>query len=166
MAVVAPIPKASVGTAIDGSTSTNGSGVFGESTGASGVGVYGNAPGGGYAMFANGNTGQARDKGGFVKAMAYINRDGTIGRCYNGLTGSSNGNCGFAATNILLGLYTVDFGFQVNDRFYSITPGGPGLDHSAGFLTNCDTCVNTLYFYTQKVVVSGQDTTSVMIIVY
>jgi len=121
----------SVGTAIDGSTSTNGSGVFGESTGASGVGVYGNAPGGGYAMFANGNTGQARDKGGFVKAMAYINRDGTIGRCYNGLTGSSSGNCGFAATHILLGLYTVDFGFQVNDRFTVATS-----DHDV-----CDTVV-------------------------
>jgi|SRR5437879_6895960 len=51
------VQDTSVGTAVDGTTSTNGSGVFGQSTGASGFGVYGDAPGGGYAIYANGNTG-------------------------------------------------------------------------------------------------------------
>jgi hypothetical protein len=70
----------------------------------------------------NGHLTQARDKGGLVKAMVYIGSDATILRCYNGITGSSSGNCGFSVgRGFSAGNYVVDFGFQINDRFYSIS---------------------------------------------
>ena len=48
---------------------------------------------------SGGNVSQNRDKGGLVKAMVYVNADGTILRCYNGITGASTGNCGFSISN-------------------------------------------------------------------
>jgi hypothetical protein len=122
-------------------------GVQGVSTGAGGVGVrgdgttgvYGTSPNGtgvtgesatGYAMYANGNAGQARDKGGFVKAMLYVNpflpASQYIVRCYNGQTNSSTGNCGFTMTRSNVGLYEINFGpgFTISDRFFSLTPEG------------------------------------------
>lgn len=69
-----------------------------------------------------GNILQARDKGGLVKAMIYVNANGTVIRCYNGITGASTGNCGFSVYGgTFSGLYVVDFGFQVDDRFLSVT---------------------------------------------
>jgi hypothetical protein len=111
----------SVGTGVAGFSAT-GSGVFGQSNSAGGWGVFGRNQSGGYAMYADGNAGQARDKGGFVKAMLYVSDSGTILRCYNGITGSSTGNCGFTVNHFTAGGYGVDFGFQVNDRFVSVSP--------------------------------------------
>src|SRR5262249_16332482 len=96
-----------VGVRGDGST-----GVYGVSSrGVSATGVHGLSSGGvgvwgesttGYAMYADGNAGQARDKGGLVKAMLYVDpflpADQYIVRCYNGITNSSTGNCGFSVT--------------------------------------------------------------------
>jgi hypothetical protein len=84
------------------------------------------------SLDVSGNTVQDRDKGGMVKAMLYV--DGTlvnpaIVRCYNGITGASTGNCGFAVSRISRGIYQISFGFQVSDRFVSIAPrlGSPVL---------------------------------------
>src|SRR5262249_42488408 len=107
--------------AVYGTTTTQGSGVVGESTAPAGFGVYGQNTAGGLAMFANGNAGQARDKGGWAKAMILVNHDGSVARCYNGITGASAGSCGFAVTNPSLGAYVVDFGFEVDDRFLVAT---------------------------------------------
>ena len=84
----------------------------------------------------NGNVLQPRDKGGFVKAMVYVLENGTIDRCYNGLTGASltggttNTGCGFTVTKIDNGAgipFTyVDLGFKVDDRFWSVTPSISG----------------------------------------
>jgi len=119
-----------IGTAVYGTTSTNGSGVVGESTGASGFGVYGLNNVGGYAMFADGNAGQARNKGGFVKAMALVAQSNlvnpTIVRCYNSQFpdgGASLPTCGFTVSN---SPRVIDFGFAVNDRFILVTPAFPG----------------------------------------
>jgi hypothetical protein len=52
--------------------------------------------------------------------MAYVQPvlpDLQIVRCYNGVTGSSAGNCGFTATRIGTGQYIINFGFDVNHRF-------------------------------------------------
>jgi hypothetical protein len=68
-----------------------------------------------------GNTVQDRDKGGMMKAMLYVSSLGTIVRCYNGVSGASTGNCGFAVVRTSDGFYEVDFGFQVSDRFVSLT---------------------------------------------
>ncbi len=114
--------------------------VYGKSTGASGIGVFGQSISGnaivgqstsGAAVHADGNATQARDKGGFAKAMAFINQDGTIGRCYNAVSGASSANCGFTSSRVASGLYDIDFGFQVDDRFFALTtldnfPGGCG----------------------------------------
>jgi len=35
-------------------------------------------------------------RGGFVKAMLFVEADGTISRCYNGVAGSSANGCGFS----------------------------------------------------------------------
>ncbi|MCA1816267.1 MAG: hypothetical protein LC746_07625, partial [Acidobacteria bacterium] len=120
------VEDSSIGTAVYG-RSTLGSGVFGESTNANGWGVYGRNAAGGYAVFAEGNAGQARDKGGFVKAMLYVSSGGNIHQCYNGMTGasatgiSSPDGCGFHVTHDSIGVYNVSFGFTVTDRFYALT---------------------------------------------
>jgi hypothetical protein len=83
--------------------------------------------GDGFSLATSGNVGfgghaiQNRDKGGLAKALVYVNGDGTILRCYNGLTGASSGNCGFSVTRPFSGNYNVDFGFQIDDRFYSVS---------------------------------------------
>ncbi len=89
------------------------------------------------------NVTQNRDKGGTVKAMLYVNQNGTIRRCYNGITGSSTGNCGFTVTHgfggITQGEYVIDFGFQVSDRFISIVPeGGINVTIVASFVNQSD----------------------------
>lgn len=76
----------------------------------------------GVGIAATGNASQSRNKGGWIKAMVYINQDGTIARCYNGLTGASTGNCGFTSSRISAGLYDINFGFQVDDRFVTVSP--------------------------------------------
>ncbi|HMG36911.1 MAG TPA: hypothetical protein VKM94_23475 [Blastocatellia bacterium] len=121
-----------------GRTASGGdSGVWGENTG-SGFGVAGSSVNGigvigdttnGFAMQARGNTVQDRDKGGWVKAMAYV--DGLVGpgdgiiRCYNSQASGSNVStapCGLTYTRAGVGHYVIDFGFPVNDRFIHITP--------------------------------------------
>ncbi len=122
-------------------------GVYGMSTSNSGVGVYGEATmgnavygrshqadfaavaaqndQGGYAMYAAGSAGQARGSGGWVKAMALINRDGGVVRCYNSqLAGSAASTvpCGITAhLTGSAGAYTVTFNFQIDDRFVLLT---------------------------------------------
>lgn len=79
------------------------------------------------AINDSGNLTQARDKGGLVKAMLYVSSAGSINRCYNGLTGSSSGDCSFTVSKLAEGVYRVNFGFQVDDRFLSLTARyGPG----------------------------------------
>jgi len=93
-----------------------------------------------------GNAIQNRDSGGFAKAMIYIDANGTIIRCYNGVTGSSSGNCGFSVNNSQFGVYFIDFGFQVSDRFFYLTGGAP--DRVAIWNSNCQGCnANQLLVY-------------------
>jgi hypothetical protein len=112
------------------STAQSSYGVYGTANQAGGVGVFGEGYNvgvsgmstTGFAMRADGNAYQQRDKGGWAKAMVHTDTNGgTIDRCYNALTGSSSGNCGFTVTNLQAGLYEVDFGFQVSDRFIVVT---------------------------------------------
>jgi len=80
---------------------------------------------------------QARDKGGWVKAMILVTVDKSvsfngngdlinpaIARCYNSQSGASIPDCGFKVIVPSSNKATtrVDFGFQVNDRFISVTP--------------------------------------------
>jgi hypothetical protein len=109
--------------AVAGSNDTGGTGVFGQSFG--GVNT-------GFAMVADGHAKQTRDKGGWVKAMAYVGPDGSIIRCYNSQTPvlHATGDCGISVDHRADGVYFVDFGFNVADRFVSATAV------VSGFLTN------------------------------
>jgi hypothetical protein len=65
-------------------------------------------------LVVSGDATQARDKGGFVKAMAKVNADGSIARQYS----ASGGNI----TASYDASYYITFPFQVNDRYVSVTP--------------------------------------------
>lgn len=82
-----------------------------------------------YAMVINdnGNITQPVTANGLVKAMLYVRQDGVILQCYNGLTNSSTGNCGFNTIDHPAGLgsYYVQFPFQVDNRFVSVSARNP-----------------------------------------
>jgi hypothetical protein len=113
----------------------DGTAIYATSTG--GTAIYATSAGG-FAIAADGNAIQTRDKGGFVKAMLVVGGDGNILRCYNGLTGESfNGPparqaCGFQTfgprDSPLNSFYDILFGFEVGDRFASVTANTSGLD--------------------------------------
>jgi hypothetical protein len=87
-----------------------------------GVGVRGSSSDG-FAFAAVGNAFQSRDKGGWVKAMAYVSGE-TITSCYNSWADGTTiytPPCGITISRNYA-LYTIDFNFQVNDRFISVTP--------------------------------------------
>jgi hypothetical protein len=92
-----------------------------------------------------GNVVQNLSSNGLVKATALISvtQNGagqtfvTIIRCYNSVTTSSTGNCGFTPTvTQIAGGFRVDvnFGFTVNDRF--ISANGLNIPGNAVFTSN------------------------------
>ena len=100
-----------------------GRGVSGEAKGSLGIGVYGE--GSAYAMYAKGNVAQDPKAGGWIKAMALVDFRGIIARCYNStILGDAAAipPCGFQVSRADQGLYVIDFGFRVRERFVSITP--------------------------------------------
>jgi hypothetical protein len=108
--------------------SNAGAGVGGLNTAAGGVGVWGEAPSG-VGFYTPNNVQQARSAGGWVKAMVYVNAATppyNIVRCFNSnLVGAAATTppCGINFTEYAFGNWLLDFGFQVNDRFYSATLG-------------------------------------------
>jgi hypothetical protein len=96
------------------------------------TGVFGQATdSGGYAFAAQGDAGQNRTAGGWVKAMAYIDPAQPAGqqvvRCFNSQLPSQD-NCGILAGGSAVGVWDVNFGFSVEDRFVMVTPEkNPGL---------------------------------------
>jgi hypothetical protein len=129
--------ESTAGNAIEGFT-TGGpaSGVYGQDNNANSYGVAGHSNNGvavvgdsssGWAMQALGNATQSRAKGGFLKAMAYadFNQSPAIRRCFNSQLSKSEATtnpCGMVVSKSGVGRYTIEFGFQVSDRFISATP--------------------------------------------
>jgi hypothetical protein len=100
--------------------------VYGNATGAGGVGVYARHTTG-FALHAEGSASQSADKGGFVKAMAFVDpflpAAQYVVRSFNSQPGAA-----ITVTRQGVGLYTVDFGFNVEGRFFSLTPQvAPGI---------------------------------------
>ena len=105
--------------------STGGSGVAGFSS--SGAGVYAHSTSG-YGVVTDGPVEQARNQSGWVKAMAHVVPVGaggtpgqTITRCFNSQRPADQAStppCGFVEGEPVTGNVTIDFGFQVSDRFY------------------------------------------------
>ena len=85
-----------------------------------------------------GNAIQPPNQGGFVKAMAYIDPFRPAGvqyvvRCYNSQqsgNGVSTAPCGITVIKTERGRYKVDFGFDVRERFFSVT-----LPFSVGYVS-------------------------------
>jgi hypothetical protein len=109
------------------SPGAKGVGVIGEATGANGIGMSGKALNGtGWAYSATGNAQQDRTSGGWVKAMVYFSgmNSGRIVSCYNSTLSAPAATtppCGFAFTKTGTGSYILDFGFEIDDRFFSLT---------------------------------------------
>jgi len=82
-----------------------------------------------------GNITQPIAANGLVKAMIYVDpflpAAQYIVRCYNGITNSSTGNCGFSMTRTSTGQYLINFGFPVNNRFFSLTLRPNGITGGA-----------------------------------
>jgi hypothetical protein len=122
------------GNAVEGISGKNtASGVYGQNN-STGYGVAGRSTNGtavlgdsssGWAMQALGNATQSRAKGGFVKAMAYVDPFDTldeIKQCFNSQLSKSQangppGNCGMTYNKAGTGRFDIGFGFQVDDRF-------------------------------------------------
>ena len=72
-----------------------------------------------------GNATQPITSNGLVKAMIVVGNPSTptIVRCYNGVTNSSSGNCGFSVIKApgLDGVHKIDFGFDVSTRFVVVS---------------------------------------------
>lgn len=135
------------------------SGVYGEND-STGYGVAGRANNGtgvladsanGYALNVNGKATQARAMGGLVKAMAFVDPIGhpndPIQQCFNSQVPPSqatNGNCGLAYSGTIAGVYHIDFGFQIDDRFVSATVTyHNGTVASAGPVSRTQVDINT-----------------------
>jgi hypothetical protein len=115
---------------------SNVSGVAGINDAPGGTGVYGLSTNGGFGFKTPSNVSQDRSAGGWVKAMVFVDpytQNGTaITRCYNSQGSGaaiSTPPCGFGITHRTQGVDVVDLGFQVNDRFISVS--------SAGVTTTC-----------------------------
>jgi hypothetical protein len=99
-------------------------GVLGVSSSPTGFGLYGRGLSGARALYAEGNVGQNLDSGGVAKAMIEVDAGGSILRCYNGINNTSSGGCGITVTQPLgfaVGVYRIDFGVPISDRFFSVT---------------------------------------------
>ncbi|HVE59093.1 MAG TPA: hypothetical protein VNB22_19880 [Pyrinomonadaceae bacterium] len=75
---------------------------------------------------AGGNLTQPTNSNGLVKAMIVVGHVSSIPnimRCYNGVTTSSSGNCGFSITAApgLAGVDKIDFGFDISTRFVVVS---------------------------------------------
>lgn len=58
---------------------------------------------------------------GLPKAMLFINGDGTMIRCYNGVTGSTSGGCGYTSSRGNSGRYILSGLPDTNARFVSVS---------------------------------------------
>lgn len=89
------------------------------------TGVFGH--GGSFGFATDGNVQQARTAGGWVKAMVFVNAfqaPYNIIACYNStLAGAaaSTPPCGFNLSEDAVGIFDIDFGFKVSDRFLMTT---------------------------------------------
>jgi hypothetical protein len=159
------------GAGVAGRSTTN-IGVYGESSAVGGVGIYARNLTGGRAFYAEGNVAQTLSSNGLVKAMLYVQQDSAILRCYNGVSSVSTGNCGFTITRVITGnhlVYRVNFGFQVNDRFVSVTPRGSfpvNISANFFFVDATPNAVDVDMFVPNLVYVDSSVSANFMIIVY
>lgn len=89
------------------------------------TGIYGHGNSFGFAT--DSNVQQARSAGGWVKAMAYVQAftaPYSITRCFNSTlkgAAATTPPCGFNLVEQNEGFFDIDFGFEVDDRFFLAT---------------------------------------------
>ena len=73
--------------------------------------------------------------------MVYVDASGTLLllRGVNDAGGTSTGNCGFTTSRTSRGSYLINFGFQISDRFVSVTPRTSGGNVNIGATFNIGT---------------------------
>lgn len=104
---------------------------------------------------------------GLPKAMIYVNGSGSAISCYNGVTGQSTGSCGFTVQEApgSVGVYNIDFGFNIFNRFISLTAEyGASQNKGANFKFVATTRVDVWTFFTD--LRSDTARSNFMIIVY
>jgi len=126
-------------------SSNTGSGVAASSI--SGAGLYATSTSG-FAIQVDGDAKQTGNKGGLVKAMAYLSptlSSLVVANCYNSQVGAPNSTapCGMTPSRLGTGTYTVDLGFDVTNRFFSATPA---LYQNAISIVVFGVSGNTAYF--------------------
>lgn len=109
---------------------------------------------------------------GFVKAMLYVQQDGLMLRCYNGITPVQPFNCGFAIhhSGPPTGVYHVIFNFRVDDRFIVVTARNPTVVStfvaaSFQFVPGNPNAVDVITFITNAGTLGG-DEANFMLLVY
>ena len=104
--------------------SNEGAGVAGINDATDGTGIYGSDTGG-YGFATDSHATQSRSMGGWVKAMVYFEpTTGGIKHCFNSQiagSGAATPPCGITFSYNSAGDYNLDFGFEVDDRFVSLT---------------------------------------------
>ena len=140
--------SAQAGSGVAGINSGGGIGLYGQGgTGVVGkgttTGVFGTGTSYGFATDSNAQ--QARSAGGWAKALVTVNGGSapyTILRCYNStLAGSAatTAPCGFNLIESRPGKFFIDFGFEVDDRFWSVSAEGYEIDGDNGaIIANAD----------------------------
>jgi len=122
------------------------------------------------ALAITGNASQPVTANGFVKAMVYVQQDGTILRCFNSATNSSTLPCGFSVIHSIGGIYRVVFNFGVFDRFLSVTARNPAVASTwvaASFQLDAanPNAIDVLTFITNAGT-NGGDAANFMLVVY
>jgi hypothetical protein len=132
------------------STGTSGVGVIGENN-STGIGVTGKSLGGqGLAFSAAGNVQQDRTSGGWIKALLFVNAAQapyTIQRCFNSSlngTAATTPPCGFNLIEQGPGVFTINFGFEVDDRFVNANAYG---DFALPWITTVDSQTFQIVWY-------------------
>lgn len=136
---VVGITQGATNSGVAGEADHGGTGV----SGTGGIGVVGYPVQGlpGWSFKAEGHATQSRTGGGFVKAMAVINPhnpNDPITRCFNSQLPpgqASAFDCGITVAGHNLGVWILDFGFKVSDRFVSVTPFADKGDIGAELLS-------------------------------
>jgi hypothetical protein len=118
-----------------------------------------------------GNITQPRENNGLVKAMIYVNADGSIIRCFNGVTHTSSPSCGFTVTQTHTGRYNATFPFKVDDRFVSVTAQQTasltiGVNIGTGFFFIGPNTVRVSTFVTDVDWIDSFEGTPFMVIIY
>jgi len=98
------------------------------------------------ALDSVGNASQPRTAGGTVKAMLYV-KVSSISKCFNSTlsgTAATTPPCGFTLDRVGAGDYIINFGFQVDDRFFSVTTTSGSFGNTMSACTDADNCTNII----------------------